>query len=400
MNASSLSHCAAMEQDGGGGLLFPRQPALARVLVILMLSVSSALAQLPLAELPLPELSFEDEEEAPATEYLVEKPSDYLMLPTWQDADRTAMDLGQPVNLGGGLWPGQEALLPEIATSFRPRPGRPSGMRRAQDSRIVIAGAERTSPQGIPAAYLPYYFDAPPKHHLADVQRLLPESEWQYTDWYLTYHGNECQFKLSVLLFSPEEQIPESVSGQRLLDDWFPAQDHVLAFYFHGRPERVQLFFPRILTDHFPESDFEENLLESVDSATRAGSAGAQLDEFCQKLGTWLVWWEKRLKVSRPNLARAGGRARPTGEAATAMGSLASGPATDATAGRGLGSMAWGLIGLAALAAGGVLVWLVSAIVNRRRRPVAFPRRRMVPRLGAPHSGGGGVVLTFGSRNA
>ena len=81
---------------------------------VLFVCVRMCAAQEGIGELPLPELKFQHEEEEPATEYLVNKPVGYLRFPAWEDAQQTAIDLGQPLHLGGGLWPGQEG---------RPSPG-------------------------------------------------------------------------------------------------------------------------------------------------------------------------------------------------------------------------------------------------------------------------------------
>ncbi|MCB1096924.1 MAG: hypothetical protein KDN22_15220 [Verrucomicrobiae bacterium] len=348
------------------------------------------------SEMPLPELTFHNEEEEPAIEYLVTKPQGYLKLPKWQDSDRTAIDLGQPIHLGGGLWPGQESLIPKIRASFRPVTHETSGFRRSEDPRMVLPDVERLSADAIPEAYLPYYFDAPPKRFLTDVQRLLSDSEWQDTDWFLTYHSNECRYHANVLLFSPDEQIPDPVSGEELLNRWFPDGNHVLVFYFHGRPERTEVFFPAALAKSFPESEFQQNLIEAIDSASKARTPGMQLDEFCQKLGTWLLWWEKRMNTLNPDDALNG-----ESNVAPLVGVVPAGDTTpsagEAEPSTGFGSVFWGVVGLIGLLLAGLIIWAVSAAF-KSKRPVTFPVHPPTSRLGAPHSGGGSVVLTFGSR--
>lgn len=354
-------------------------------------------------ELPLPELMFEQEEEELAQEYLVNKPSGYLKLPSWEEEQRMAIDLGQPLHLGGGLWPGQESLIPKIRRSFQPKPAGASGFRLPEDPRMILPDAKRVSAEEIPEAYLPYYFDERPKRFLTDVQRLLSDSEWQDTDWFLTYHSNECSYKANVLLFSPEEQIPDSISGAELLSRWFPEHDHVLVFYFHGRPERVQVFFPDSLAKHFSESDFQQNLMEAVDSASKAEAPGTQLDEFCQKLGTWLLWWEKRLlTMGNQTLRGVDDEEEPLvgelpDESVAATGSNLEGGKDSTT---GYGTIFWGVAGLIVSLLIGLVAWTLVAAFKGRKRPTMFPQRTPISRLGAPHSGGGSVVLTFGSKQS
>ncbi|MDA0813931.1 MAG: hypothetical protein O3C21_16270 [Verrucomicrobia bacterium] len=346
--------------------------------------------------LPLPELTFQHEEEEPSEEYLTAKPTGYLKLPKWEASERTAIDLGQPIILGGGLWPGQESLFPKIRANFQPTSSKPNGFRRPEDPRVVLPDVKRVSADAIPEAYLPYYFDAAPKRYLTDIQRLLTDSEWQDTDWFLTYHSNECRYHANVLLFSPEEQIPPSISGSDLLNRWYPDGDHVLVFYFHGRPDRTQVFFPTQLTSRFSQSEFQQNLVEAVDSASKAKSAGLQLDEFCQKLGTWLLWWEKRIKTLDPEENLPGENA-DSPLVGVVPASVPTSPEADAPP-TGFGSVFWGVVGLIGLLLAGLVGWAISAAF-KGKGPVTFPTPPPTSRLGAPHSGGGNVVLTFGSKN-
>jgi hypothetical protein len=260
---------------------------------------------------------------------------------------------------------------------------------------------QRVSAEEIPEAYLPFYFEEPPKRFLTDLQRLLSDSDWQDTDWFLTYHSNECHYKANVLLFSPEEKIPDSISGAELLSRWFPEDDHVLVFYFHGRPERAQVFFPDSLANPFPESDFQQNLMEAIASASKVVAPGQQLDEFCQKLGTWLLWWEKRMKVMNVgNTPRSEARDQPLiGVMPTAELTSTGGGKKDKS-NTEFGSVFWGLVGLIGAVLIGGILWAVSSAFRGRNHPVLFPQHIPISRLGAPHSGGGSVVLTFGSKRS
>ena len=365
----------------------------------LIASIPDGIAQDTEEDLPFAELTFHHEEEVPSEEYLTTKPAGYLKLPKWSAPDRTAIDLGQPIILGGGLWPGQESLIPRIRANFQPTSTKSNGFRRPEDPRVVLPDVQRVSADAIPEAYLPYYFDAAPKRYLTDIQRLLTDSEWQDTDWFLTYHSNECRYHANVLLFSPEEQIPPSISGDDLLNRWYPESDHVLVFYFHGRPDRAQVFFPPELASRFSQSEFQQNLVEAIDSASKAKAAGMQLDEFCQKLGTWLLWWEKRIKMLDPEDVLDGENA----DSPLVGGVPASDPTTTETDGTnasstGFGSVFLGVVGLIGLLLVGLIIWAISAAL-KGRGPVTFSTPPPTSRLGAPHSGGGSVVLTFGSKN-
>ena len=337
-------------------------------------------------EVALPELEFDSEEAEGAIEYLVEEPAGYLTLPSWSAADLAAIENGGATNLGGGLWPGQRRPNSDTGSG---RTGMGPELQIPEDPRVLLPDVVRTSPEIIPEAYLPHYFGSPPKRFLNDVQRLLSAPEWEDIDWYLTYHASESDFDVYVLVFSREEQIPPSISGDELLRTWFPEGNQVLAFYHYGRPERAQIFFPDSLSTRFSRSDFQQNFTEVISSASGKESAAKQLDEFCQKVGTWILWWERRLEGmsdrGKPENPRASGAREPMTAAVPHGG------------GRDLGSVFWALVVLFLLVVGGLAIWAVKEMVRGRRRSVYLPQNVIQPRLGAPHSGGGSALLSFGS---
>jgi hypothetical protein len=350
------------------------------------------------SSLPLPELQFGLEEDG--LEYLVEKPAGYLRLPSWSEKNQRTASQARAAKTSG-LWPGQK--LASLIKVWRPLASLAhlSGPRIPEDSRVILSNVERKSEEQIPEAYLPYYFGERPKRFIGDVQCLLTDSAWRDIDWYLTYHSNESDYGFYVLLFSSGEKIPEGISGDALLSKWFPEGNGVLAFYFHGRPELVELFFPNKLGDEFSKADFQQNLTEAIDSASQHEEPGKQLDEFCQKVGTWLLWWEKRLDVKGRNGSEGPEVAAPVRIAATSSREGADLEiAAGSTSESGLGSLLWGVIASIGLLLIGLALWAFKEMFGGKSSSVVhFPERMLDSRLGAPHSGGGSAVLTFGSKS-
>ena len=293
-----------------------------------------------------------------------------LTLPAWTIEDQREFRAGRPVNLGGGLWPKEHFPLQPVAR----RPKAPTEV--TESPPLPDNVSERLVPPGpLSAALVAKYFAQRPEAWVLDPQRLLPAGRWRELDRFLEQQAADGRFHVHLLVFSAAQELPAHLSLERFHQEWFAeAPDVVLAAFFLGEPRRATLVFPTGLRNASAEGSTDAILQSAIASAQRSPYPTTQLDDFllCVSVGLF-------------DLEKSGGLTAPG-----AMVAATPAPRPDR-------SSRWLWLGMGATALGAVA--LTGAILWWRRRsldgPFHFPDREIIARLGAPHSGGAGIVLSW-----
>jgi hypothetical protein len=297
---------------------------------------------------------------------------DPLALPAWSAADERAFARGRPVNLGGGLWP---------ANVFPLQPVPPSETPALPVEATAVAGAPTVpSPPIIgkfDRAVASSYFAEPPANRVVDPQKLLPEPKARELERFLAQQAREARFDVCLLVFGGGQELPDDIDLDDVFSRWFGANhDSVLVAYFLGEPHRVHVIFSPQTRHQFRAKDLDAITVIAISQASASPYPTSQLDSFLLQLSISLFALEK----TPPVMAAMTGMARPPSATATNNRPL-------------LSKTGWIWLAPAAVAVGLVVRWWR----HRRRRRLAFylADREFVVRLGAPHSGGAGAVISW-----
>lgn len=241
----------------------------------------------------------------------------------------------------------------------------------------------------VPDKHLEAYFREKPDTFLLDPQRLLSHSDRRQREEFLAYHSEDSEIDFHLLLFDQEQTIPRDVRVEELGERFFgEGRPSLLALYFHGQPDRVQLILSPRIAEVLQPADLERLRRQAVQAAEAKTVAAEQLEEFCIQLAIGIFWIEQEAGLEGgPSGAGPGGKRG------------------DGTEGRQPGNRLialldrwvadWGVpIGVVA---GGILAASLATFVLRRRARYRFPERLPPPRLGAKSGAGVGAVIDFRS---
>lgn len=363
-----------------------------------------------------------------------------LELPVWSQKDATRFNEPGSALLGGGLWPIE--LQPEAVPALREKepwiaaedpPAKepmtdpaeittkidvPAVVVKRPDEGIneVAAIAEPESTGGhsreIPADSQAAYFAHRPAAFLTDPQRLLSEQKTNDLSRFLEYHDGESAFAIYTLVFDGGQELPEGVSLRDLRSGWFGDESVVLVGYFLGEPKRAVLEFDEDAVHALGGETLNEVLESCIEDARVAENSFDQLERFCIELSIRLYWVEKENGLLSESAVEADSGTPLVEEsprkAKSATASIAA-PAKASVSARlpvipvasqgARGSrIAVYVLGILAVLAG--VAWFLLRRIRTSNRTFVFPDYEVVPRLSAPHSGGGHAVMFFGRNEA
>ena len=186
-------------------------------------------------------------------------------------------------------------------------------------------------------------------------------------------------FQTSVVVLKPSQQIPVTLNPSDLLQSWYGSGKGLLVLYFLGQPDRTQAFFSPETKQHHRTEDLRQVIEFGVREAARMNTPVAQLQRFCYKTAVRLDRMHRH------------GIVTPSDE-----------PAGPATASVPATSLWWAFaVGVQAAALGCGAVWWWrrrrAAAQGRDGDTIRLPELDLICRLGAPHCGGSGAVIQFGT---
>jgi hypothetical protein len=297
-------------------------------------------------------------------------------LPLWMNRERREIDSRtRPANQGGGLFPPEVWPLqpgPVLAPLVRDDPAVPvPPPDPSAGKEPVLLGPE----------LMARYFSQPPDGVFLDPQHLIQGRDTGAMESLVQrWLNDQCAFETTVVVFGAGQQLPSDFDPQALRREWFAGSTKaLLVLYFHHQPERTLAIFGPEAKASYGESVLRRVVDAAVTEAGRVGGGTEQLERFCYKMSVRLHW------LALTHEARLAGLA--TSE---------TGPDAGNSSFRTL-----------MLACGGAVVMggLVLAGWAWRRRhrtvagsgsgPVLLPDWEVIPRLGAPHSGGFSAMISF-----
>lgn len=280
---------------------------------------------------------------------------DPLVLPQWTAEEHAALENGRPPNLGGGLWNTERYPL-------LPAPPWP-------------ASSPQTLPTPAPGV-LPWELLSAcgaAREWCVDPQRLLPAAQRAMIETHLATHARASAHPLRLWILAPGQALPPALDDATLHRNVFgPDQPGLLAIVAAEEPAACRLTAPPSLGVASPSSSLGQNLTDAVNNITPGATPALALEELALWLSLELRSW--------PALA--------TGAEGSLAGAAAPLP------NRSFFASAWPW--LAAAAGVGALAWRARQWLGLgTARPVILPEQEILPRLGAPHSGGSGAVISW-----
>jgi hypothetical protein len=212
---------------------------------------------------------------------------------------------------------------------------------------------------------------------LCDPQSLLPAEDAAVLGALAGRSMQRHGFRFCLVLLGGAQQVPAGVDYDALMQRWPGTAKGVTVIYYAGRPERTLAWFsPAARSSHRTE-DLRMIIDLGMKEAARAGAPLPQLQRFIYKTLLRLDRLHRQGEVS------------PSDEipAASTAAATAAAPAA------GIGWWSAVIAGQGVALAAAVLWW-------RRRKRLAgeiivLPGQEIMARLGGPHSGGSGAVLTL-----
>ena len=298
-----------------------------------------------------------------------------LNLPGWMPVEDAEINQRtRPANHGAGLFPPQ--VWPQ-----QPEPA--LGPLLLDIAPVIPAAPVVQSHPATPVALGPeimaLYVGAKPDRVLVDPQHLVPGDRVE--PLVRRWLNEQCNFRTTILLFGPGQQLPADFDPQALRRLWFEgAGEALLVFYFRDQPERTLTIFGPEARDRYGADRLRSLVDAAVAEAGRVTGGLEQLERFCYKMSVRLHWLARHPLPSPPGGLKPAASAMPT---LTGRGAL------------------WILVVLAAGAAlyGG---WRFKQrripsdlALSKREQPIFLPEFEFRPRFGAPHSGGFSSMITF-----
>lgn len=312
-----------------------------------------------------------DKEETGALTDILPDRVEPLTLPA-ENAEEHALSAGDAGSSGASLFPAE--LWPSAPSALPDPPDLPPAVETAG-----IAAASEPLPPDVAASC----FGAGPPPPLHDPQHLLATAQ---TAPLLALVRDSINarggFQTSIIVLKGNQQIPISLDPSDLLHRWHGETRSVLILYFLGQAERTQAFFSPETRKYHRDEDLRQVIDFGVREAARMASPVQQLQRFCYKTAIRLDRLHRQ------------GIVTPSEEAPAVAYSQSSTPSAGLWWAFAVGVQAAGL------AAGAVWWWRRRSTLAGASLPseiILLPDQDVIPRLGAPHSGGAGAFIQFGS---
>lgn len=298
------------------------------------------------------------------------------LLPSWEEADRTALKAGKWI-------PGSSLLTDEVPPDEPAPPPPPEALPVPTAEELA---EDKTPPTQIPDRFLAEYFNERPKSFLVDPQRLLSSQQYRDRLAFLDYHASDSSIDLFVYVFGTEQDIPGEVRAEELSERLYSTgRQAAVVYYFLGAPQRSMIYLSPSLTDTISGAEQRRALQSSVIKSLEKADAVDQLEAFSVQMSIRLYWMERML----------GGHSVPegiSGPSATEPQLKPVSPSLVERFGKLLPPGWWlplAMIGATVASALAMNFWL------RRRARYRFPEFRIEPRLGGEHAAGIGAVISF-----
>ncbi len=297
-------------------------------------------------------------------------------LPLWMSREKREIDSRtRPANQGGGLFPPEVWPLqpgPELAPLVR-------------DDLVVPVPLPDPSDGKEPTLLRPelmaLYFSQPPSGVFLDPQHLVQGRDAGAMESLVQrWLNDQCAFQTTVVVFGAGQQLPAEFDPQAMRRGWFAGSTKaLLVLYFHRQPERTLAIFGPEAKAGYGESVLRQVVDAAVTEAGRVGGGTEQLERFCYKMSVRLHWLALAREARLEELAKSG-----------------AGPDTGSSRFRTLLLASGGAVVMGGLVLAG-WTWRRrhSAVPGLGAGPVLLPDWEIIPRLGAPHSGGFSAMISF-----
>lgn len=233
--------------------------------------------------------------------------------------------------------------------------------------------------------FLPAYFAERPKNFLVDPQNLLSPADYRDRLGFLNYHASDSTIDLFVYVFGGDQEIPDNVREEELIERFFAAgRPAAVVYYYLGAPQRSVVQLSPAIAGSVSAAEQRRALESSVMQAFEKSKPPEQIEKFLVQMSIRIYWMERMI----------------AGEPLPSAGpvSMAAGQATGKPA-----KFQW-LQALAIRSAvpAAVLLGVLLAVIGfnqwlRLRGRYRFPEFEVEPRLGGAHAAGIGAVISFAS---
>ncbi len=343
-------------------------------------------------------------------------------LPEWNADDERQLARQAPVSLGGGLLPNPNGepsasvkdegkAAPPGQTSSGGKPDTPSPGNQGESTlpkapdfhlktpELNVGPApfteEMTERGPLTPELIKEYFARRPPQFLVDPQHLLTEQKINDLERFLEYHSEESPFDIYLMVFGPNQTVPDEISLAAKHQEWFGGKENaVLVAYRMMEPDKTAIEMGSKVRSSLPESAFQKVFDHCVGEATVASIPADQLERLAIELSIRLYWVSDVLEQQSQ-----GAKLTETQvvEAVTTVTAVA--PGEEAPPAKQDGGFSWLPAIIATGAALGVLALIVLLVrmVLGENRIYLFPERRSDVRLGARYSGGSCVSMSFGA---
>jgi hypothetical protein len=294
-----------------------------------------------------------------------------LELPEWKKEDTREIERNQaPVNLGGGLWPGELWPLMPLPDPL------PSGGRYGEEL-LEGEGSERLPVEPVSKELYDIYFGSLPPEFVVDPQGLLDEIQQEELGRFIDqYAVKEAGMLVRVLLLGNQQKLPPEIGMQELTDQWFGSVPGAVVVYSFGRPRSSLCFFSTALQSSAGAEQLTAIREACVKEALVATSREEQLARYCIKMA---------VRLNRLQVESAGNGIDAHGNGSSKK--------------HALSAKEWISIALFSLA--GLLGGLTLLQYLRNRKATQpnptwlLPDQEISTRLNAPHCGGTMAVVKF-----
>jgi hypothetical protein len=244
----------------------------------------------------------------------------------------------------------------------------------------------------VPEAWQDEYFGKRPAAFLTDPQRLLAPADFRERLAFLNYHAGDSGIDLYVHVFGGDQEIPAGWLVEEWIDRWFAdGKPAAVVHYFHGAPQRAELWLSPSLTGRISASEQRRVLENPVVQASKEFEPARQLEAFLLQMSIRLYWLETLLNEG-PSTEGTASSIPPVRRGAPVKPGLAEFLNPWLESARPF--LPHVLAGVGSLLAAILATWWMKRSTRYR-----LPDFEAEPRLGGPHAAGVGAVISFASAN-